>query len=117
LDVNGNIHVSGQISKDVSGGTMNRATPIAYGVINSAGSVASGTPNVSSTWNGTDNRYEITISGENYFWSSYVTVVTVSDTSPYVAVTDSVSNKLLVYIYNLSGVKTSKDFQFVTYKP
>jgi len=93
--------------------------PIAYGVISSDGTVSSATANVSCTWNGTSNRYEITISGENYLLSSYVTVVTPTATGGAVriAITDSVSGKLLVYLYDTSGTKVQDDFHFVTYKP
>ncbi len=110
----GNVKVDGEIKKTVSGGTMERATPIAYAFINSDGSVQSGTPNVSCTWTGT--RYEITISGESYFYNTYVTVVTLSgDTG--VARTDSSGGMLVVNVCNLSGVTMQSRFQFITYKP
>jgi hypothetical protein len=118
LDVDGNIHVSGDITKDVSGGRIARATPLAYAFINFDGSVASGTPNVSCSWNSTNSRYEITIDGESYLWVNYVTVVTVTDSDPpRIATTSSVGGKLLVNIYNLSGTETQSAFQFITYKP
>jgi hypothetical protein len=91
--------------------------PIAYGVINVDGTVASGTPNISSSWNGTSSRYEITISGENYIYGSYVTVVTVLSGDARLATTNSVSGNLLVFVFNSSGTAIQDNFHFVTYKP
>ena len=113
----GNVKVEGEIKKTVSGGTMERATPIAYAFIDSSGTKASGTPNVSSTWNAGSQYYEITISGESYFYNTYVTAITIGGSTAGVARTSSVSGKLLVYIYNLSGTLMQSSFQFVTYKP
>lgn len=117
LEVEGDVHVTQDISKAFTTGTSNLATPIAYAFINSGGAVVNGTPNVSSSWNGASSRYEITISGETYIYSSYVTQVTVSSGSRYTATTNSVSGNLLVYIYDTTGTKTQQAFQFVTYKP
>jgi len=112
----GNVHVTGELTKAYTAGTSNPAAPIAYAFIYSNGNVSSGTPNVSCTWNAGSQRYEITISGENYYFKDYVTVVTLSGIVG-VAKTSSVGGKLLVDIYNLSGTLTQSDFQFVTYKP
>ena len=112
----GDVHTTGQITKAYTVGTSNSAVPIAYAFINAAATVASGTPNASCIWNPTYSRYEITISGESYFYNDYVTVVTPSG-GAYIATTSSVSGKLIVYIYNLSGTKIQADFQFITYKP
>ena len=117
LEVDGDVHATGEITKAYTAGTSNRATPIAYAFINSDGSVSSGTPNVSCAWNAGSERYEVTITGENYYYNKYVTVVTVSGGSPNVATTSSVSNKLLVYIWGLDSNKKQARFQFVTYKP
>lgn len=95
-----------------------RLTPIAYGFINSNGTTVPGSSssNVSSSWNSSLSRYEITISGYSYFFSSFVTVVTPSANTPVIATTGSVSGNLLVHLHNLSGNKVQGDFQFVTYR-
>lgn len=116
LDVNGDIHTTGEFTKEFTTGTNNHATPIAYAFIAKNGAVASGTPNVSSTWDALQKYYKITISGENYSYSSYVTVVTPCG-GPYVASTSSGNGKLIVSIYDLTGSKVQGYFQFVTYKP
>jgi hypothetical protein len=69
--------------------------PIAYGAILADGAKYSGTSNWSSTFNATYNRYEITITGESYFYLSYATVVTPAADVPY-GRTDSVSGKQLI---------------------
>ena len=92
-------------------------TPIAFAAIQVDGTVLSGTPNVSCTFNSSIYRYEITIAGENYEWSKYVTVVTVGPGGGgFIPVTASGNGKLYVYVYDLFGYKTKSDFQFVTYK-
>ena len=92
--------------------------PIAYAFINSNGSKASGTANVSSTWVSAYQRYEITITGHSYFWTSYVTVVTTIGTcGPAVAATGSYGGKLTVDIIDTNGNNKQCYFQFVTFKP
>jgi len=98
----------------INGIAANRAAPIAYAAINSDGTVASGTPNVSCSWTG--SRYEITIAGESYWYNSYVTVVTPMADSR-IARTGSSGGKLLIYIQDLSGAYKQAPFSFVTYKP
>ena len=114
----GDVHTTGDITKAYTVGTIIRATPIAYAFIYADGTFASGTPNVSSSWNAASSRYEITISDENYIWTNYVTVATVTKGSaPRFATTNSVSGKLLVYVWDTAGSKIREAFQFVTYKP
>ena len=108
------LEVDGNITKSYSSGTNNPAVPIAYAYIDSSGSVSSGTPNVSCTWN--VSRYEITIAGESYYYNDYITVVTPSGAG-VMAGTSSTSGKLLVYITNLSGTTIQSGFQFIMYKP
>ncbi len=92
--------------------------PIAYAFIGSDGTKASGTSNVSCTWDPTSSGYEITIAGETYFYSYYATTVTpLSSKGVRTAATNSLTGKLLVYIYDESGSKVQSSFQFVTYKP
>ena len=91
--------------------------PIAYGVIASNGTVSSATGNVSCSWSATSDRYQIVISGESYDHLSYVTVVTPCAFTPITARTGSVSDQLLVFMYNSSGEQVQAKFSFVTYKP
>jgi hypothetical protein len=113
VTVTENLKVNGTVSG------ANTSLPIAYANIYSSGSKASGSANVSSTWDSTYSRYSITISGVSYSVYSYVTLVTTigSGCLGYTPRTDSVSGNLLVYFINESGSKAQCPFQFVTYQP
>jgi hypothetical protein len=111
------VYVYGTIQKRYAAGTSDPAIPIAYGFINTDGSVSVATPNVSSSYNAGSGRYEITIAGESYYFSEYVTVVTVVGTPALLPVTSSVGGDLLVYLRDVSGNSAQRWFQFVTYKP
>jgi hypothetical protein len=113
----GDVHTTAEYTKAYTPGTANPATPIAYGCIATDGSVYSGTPNVSCTLNVAQTRYEITISGETYYYPSYTTVVSPIGAAVRTSTTSSVSGKLLVYIFDGSGNKVQNTFQFVVYKP
>jgi hypothetical protein len=82
--------------------------PIAFGYINTDGTVASGTGNFTSVFDSTNKWYAITITGRNYFFSNFATVVTPSFNSGAPAPicgTGSVSGKLLVACYNTAGAR------------
>jgi len=114
VDESGNLAVTGSLT-----GGDGTHLPIAYGFVKSTGDLASGSPNVKSTWDATYSRYQIAIKGYSYFWTSYITTVTLSGPCEYgyTVRTGSVSGNLLVYIYNRTGGLVQCDFQFVTYKP
>jgi hypothetical protein len=114
ITATGNIKAFGQVRGAYT------ALPIAYGFVNSAdGSLLSGSGNVSGAWNSGLSRYEITIAGESFFFSSYVAQITMPTSCSYAnsARTSSSGGKLLVYIYNGTGTLTQCGFQFVVYKP
>lgn len=78
------------------------STPIAFGFINADGTIYSGSGNFTCTWNSGAMRYEIAITGENYFWRSYTTVATVAQQSAAANASiqiGSVGGSLLVHIY------------------
>ena len=115
LGVLGDIFVTGNLTKEYTVGTRNNATPVAFGTINSDGTVATATPNVSSAWNATSSLYEITIAGVNYAVGDYVT--TASALSVGTAAISAGSNKLYVLVRNSAGTLSQIGFSFVTYKP
>jgi len=115
LQVAGTVKVDGTV---IPGNYTNSALPIAYGFVESAGTLAVGTSNISNVaWNSTQSRYEITITGENYIYHDYVTIVSVCGAGQITVETSSVGGKLLVFLYNSAGTKVQGMFQFVTYKP
>lgn len=93
---------------------------LAFGYVRTDGTLVSGSENVSSAWNASANRYEITITGENYFFNKYTSLVTISGCQDVVPDTDSVGGKLLIKFFDVegsdAGTKKQCDFQFVTFK-
>jgi hypothetical protein len=90
--------------------------PLAFGVVSSNGTKQSGTPNWTSTYNNTYQRYEIAISGQNYYYLSYATLITPAGDIRFCR-SDSVGGKLLVYCYDKAGVAQPTRFGFTTFKP
>jgi hypothetical protein len=76
------------------------ASPIAFGFITPDGSISSGSGNFTCSWDGTNERYLISITGESYFWTDYTTVVTLAQASGEggIVITDSVGGDLIVTI-------------------
>ncbi len=119
LGVNGDIFVQGNVTKMYSGSNANNITPVAFGNINADGTISTATPNVSATWNATNNWYNVTVSGVDYFYANYVTTVTpMGGTGQFlVPVTSSVGGGLVVQIFNQAGTRVQGAFAFMTYKP
>jgi hypothetical protein len=116
-DFSGDVTVNGDIMRRYSGIEAS-AAPIAYGSIDTNGSISSGTSNFSCAWNPTFDRYEITIDGESFFFSSYTVVITPSGSSPRLVSTGSSSGNLLVYVVDPLGgyARIQNRFQFAVYK-
>jgi hypothetical protein len=115
----GDVHVTGKVTRAYTSGTANQAAPVAYGVIASGGSVTSTatTPNVTSTFDSVNDRYMITIANESYDINRFATTVTPIATTPRIAVTQSSGGKLLVRIFDLTGATVQASFDFAVYKP
>jgi hypothetical protein len=117
----GDVHLTGKLTRAYTAGTANQAAPLAYGAITAGGSVITNatTPNVTSSFNSVEKRYEITIAGETYDINKYMTVATpISSTTPrFISTQSNIAGKLLVKIFNLSGTAVQSPFTFVTYKP
>ena len=90
-------------------------SPLAFGTVWSNGSKQKGYGNWTSSFNAGSMRYEISISGQNYYYLNYATVVTPMDKR--FCKSSSVSGKLLVYCYDHQGQPATSRFAFVTYKP
>lgn len=68
-------------------------------------------------WNPVATRYEINITGVDYYFHDYITIVTPVSSSSRIALTSSVNNKLLVFIIDTTtGNKVQENFCFVTYE-
>lgn len=113
--------LDGQTSASfAAAGHTHSSLPIAYGNVKGTGEKYAGTTNFSSLWNAGSSRYEITITGVSYSYSSFATAVTMLDESGCATLnpaTNSVSGKLLIKIYNTAGNPVQCSFQFVVFRP
>lgn len=131
LHVNGTSRFVGAVTTDADvnvGGEVNRTStgaanmvPIAYGCISTTASSAtvnsgSGNFTVARTGIGT---YDISITGESYFWTSYTTLIQIqSSGSVFLSKIGSIGGDLRVFTYNVSGsLIDGGTFNFVVYKP
>jgi hypothetical protein len=89
---------------------------IAFGDIDAAGTKLSGTANWTSVFNASLTRYEITITGESYFFSSYATMVTPLGDVRFCH-TGSISGKLTIDCTDAAGTPATSRLAFVTFKP
>lgn len=96
--------------------TYANAVPIAYGTIDPDGNKLSGTSNWTCTYNAGGPRYEITISGESYFYTDYSCLATGVDTTDTFS-TSSVGGKLLIKVREAGTLsKSDFGFQFAVFK-
>jgi hypothetical protein len=118
--LNGNVELKGNLSKKFSSGsaTFSQATPIAYGSVNENGTLAGGTPNVTTSKN-TSGSYNIVIDGETYaFGTHMVTTTAISGGSiRTAAVRDGTGGGFNVLTYDSSASQIDTKFHFVVYKP
>ncbi len=106
-------------------GEVNRAAqgtadlvPIAYGVVNYDGTALNaGTGNWSVSWNSAYKQYEISITGETYYYINYITQATLLSGGAITIQTGSVSGDLIVHTKDSSGNGIQNTFSFVVYKP
>jgi hypothetical protein len=116
LDVAGDVNLTGNLTKSYAG-TTSSAVPIAFGQIKYDATVFSATANVSCVWDASSKGYLISINGVSID-NHYVTIVTPSGAPAAIPLVNSMSGKIWVGFYNLSGVLGEQRwFQFVTYKP
>lgn len=117
IELDSNLKISdGEINVTQKTGSAN-LIPIAYGFVSPSGSITtSGKTNNFSVVKSSTGIYDITITGESYYFSSYVCNVTLSDNAGFVTST-SISGKLRIYTRNTGGILTDRSFYFIVYKP
>jgi hypothetical protein len=129
LDVQGgDINTSGEVNRTSTGAA--NMVPIAYGSIDQNGNILGGSGNFTVTFTG-GNTYSITIAGETYTASGYITNVTTNVASggctnnPPLANTFANGSSLGVYVFAMGGGGGStttpcgmwSGINFVVYKP
>jgi len=115
INSSGNVNITtGELHRNSTGEA--NLVPIAYGNVNSDGTINSGSGNFSVTRTSI-GRYQITITGESYFYTDYITNVTPISSDAVISGTNSVSGKLSINIRNTSNVFVDSIFSFVVYKP
>lgn len=112
----GAVDVQDELTRSSKTGNANLLA-IAYANINSTGFVQTGSGNISVSHPST-GFYDITITGENYHFQQYITVVTpIGSTTPVISTTGSGAGRLQVFLYNVAGASIDGNFHFVIYKP
>ncbi len=91
--------------------------PLAWGHIEEDGAVARGSPGIACSWNATLERYEVTVPGEHYHFSNYITLVTAVGDDVKLSSMGSIGGKLTIYIADENGDRTQSRFHFVVHKP
>ncbi len=124
LDVNGTINMSGSNNATSE---LNRAqtgtanlVPIAYGNISADGNtIYAKTPNIAVVWDSGNSRYKISITGELYSATNYITMVTPIGGNVKGDTNDDGVGNLIITFYqsDMFGTPTQNAFQFITYKP
>lgn len=113
--VNGRLVVDGDIQAQMGSG-FEQVSPVAFGFVNFDATSPKGTENYSVVWNSGTSQYEITIEGESFFFSDYTVSVTPSGSSPIIAMTSSVSGKMIVRLYTLNNNPIQSGFNFIVYR-
>lgn len=86
---------------------------LAWGTVGAGGAALNlGSGNWTCVWNATYSYYEITITGETYYFTSYHTSITPLTGSARVVTTGSISGKLVVYMSSLAGAQVQAAFSF-----
>jgi hypothetical protein len=112
----GSVDLQDKLTRSANTGNAN-LLPICYGNVSSTGFVNAGSGNFTVTHTST-GFYQITITGENYQFQQYITVVTpIGTIAPIISATGSGAGKLQVSTYNITGADTDSNFHFVVYKP
>lgn len=100
-------------------GASGSSIPLAFVSVSIDGSKQSGTTNVTTAYNKTTKRYEITIAGMRFSRVQHTAVATMSgwNGKPLLINTDDSPNgKLLVDLRDLNGNLGQADFQVVVFK-
>ena len=102
-----------------TGGISVAKGPTAFGVISGSGQMTSGSANWSSSFNSSDKTYQVSITGENYHFQDYATVVAPSSRTGErgFCTSNSVNGRLVIQCYDHSGNPTEPpSVAFLSYR-
>ena len=88
---------------------------VAMGMVTADGTLSQAYNVDSATWDGTNSRYVIKLTGITYTHTAYVTMVTAVD-SNYTATYGADNGNLAVFFRNTSGTKQKDHFSFMVLK-
>lgn len=92
--------------------------PLAYASVNAAGTVTSGTANISAIWNASSTRYDVTVADETINFATHSVTVTVVDLAePRLATFNTLGGDVAVKIWDLNSgnVAVQDNFSIVIY--
>jgi hypothetical protein len=114
--VNGTVVMSAD-QNGVHAGPGMTGTPLAYGTFSSTGTKASGSSNLSCTWDSTNVRYECTITGVDYdIWNYITNVTTIGGFA--VPGLNSLSGTMWIYFYGTAAnTMQPSGFSVTVYTP
>jgi len=98
------LRVQGEPTRDYATNNPSPIGPLAYGSINSSGSVTSGTANLSASWVASSSQYVVSVDGESMTFSTHTVSISVVDLSePRLATFNTVGGNVLVKIWDLNS--------------
>lgn len=112
------VNGDGSVTRESSGNSKD-LLPIAYGSINSSGSLMTGTSNIGTINNASTGRYDITINGETLNNTNYIVSVSSSNSLNNVGAAFT-GGKVRVYVRDINTSPTqytNGSFSFIVYKP
>lgn len=111
----GAVNTPGFIYREYTPSTRGAAIPIAYGSVDSAGAILSGTGNFTVAHPAT-GQYGVTVSGESYSNAGFTVTITPVSNSPRVSNVADAGGGFRVNLWNLSGTAVDNAFQFTIWK-
>lgn len=112
---NGAVNTPGFVYREYVAGTPSAAIPIAYGSVDAAGGILSGTGNFTVA-HPVAGQYDMTVSGEIYSNAGFTVTITPVSNSPRIANVADAGAGFRVNMWNLSGTLVDNAFQFTIWR-
>lgn len=112
------LRVRGESTRDYAFNSPSPIGPLAYGSVSFAGSMSSGTANLSATWDAASLEYIVSVVGESLAFINHTVSITVVDTfEPRLATFNTSSGNLRVKIWDINSgnIAVQDNFSIVIY--